>query len=303
MISHLDEMTIFVAIAQAGSFSGAARALGVPRSTIGRKIQTLEQRAQLSLIERTTRALRLTEAGQEFLGHCKRVLVEVQRAESTLSRLRERPSGRLRVTIPEDIGRQLVGAQISRFVTACPNVAVDVLTTDAVLNLLTFDCDIALRIGSLPDSGLSARRLGDFSVAVCASPAYLNRRGTPLTASELAQHPCILYGDPTPAASWSLLPPRVQRPELSVVACSNDVATCTALARDGHGVLTIPFIDVVADLRSGLLTQVLTKTPIPGIPLSAVFAGQGLIASKTRHFLDFLARDCQQHAPDGFEPR
>ncbi len=189
----LDGIAIFVKVIQAGSFSRAATLLGMPNSTVSAKVSALEKRLGVTLLQRTTRKLRVTQAGEAYFQRAVRALEELQAAENELETGRVEPTGLLRVTAPVEIGHSLLPALVHAFLKKHPRMEVELVVTSRVLDLVVDGIDLAIRAGPLKDSSLIAKRfdLGDFGL--WASPDYLTQHATPHHPEELAQHNCLRF--------------------------------------------------------------------------------------------------------------
>ncbi len=202
-MDRLAAIKVFVAIADAGSLSAAGRRLGMPLTTVSRHLAALEAQIGVRLITRTTRDLALTEPGRHYLETCRRVIAELDAADLRLAGEHAEPQGELAVTAPVVFGRLHVLPVVVEFLAMYPLVTARMLLVDRVVDLIEEGLDIAVRIGSLPDSSLVATRLGAIRCVVCASPSYLAKRGTPASPQELAGHDCIAFHTLQPAERWS----------------------------------------------------------------------------------------------------
>ena len=193
----LNEMAIFVHVVEAGSFTGAAKNLGLPKSTVSRKITQLEERLGVRLIQRTTRSLRLTDTGSAYYNHCARILGEIEEANITVTQMQSTPTGTLRITAPVLFGSTVLSGLIADFMDEHPQVQIDLVLTDQRLDLVQDGIDVAFRVGQLEDSSLIGRHLGDARSILCASPEYVKKHGAPKHPSELQEHTLMT------ASQWS----------------------------------------------------------------------------------------------------
>ena len=189
----LDGIAIFVKVVQAGSFTGAARLLGVPNTTVSAKVARLEKRLGVTLIQRTTRKLHITPAGRAYFERCVRGLEEIESAEAEVSLAADEPRGLLRITAPGDVAQAMLPPIVSRFLHRYPHTRVEVLVANRVVDLVAEGVHLAIRAAALRDSSLVARRIRPFSAGLWASRPYLQRKGTPKTPSELAEHTILLF--------------------------------------------------------------------------------------------------------------
>src|SRR5262250_1275629 len=199
----LDAIAVFVKVVQAGSFSQAAKLLGMPNSTVSAKISLLEQHLGVTLLQRTTRKLGLTQAGEAYFKRCVQALEELQAAESELATAQREPQGILKLTAPIDLGHSLLPLLVSIFLRKYPQMETELLVTNRILDLVAEGIDLAIRAGALKDSRLIAKRfvLGQF--ALWASPSYLKKRGVPSHPKELSQHECLRFSR-FKAKAWEL---------------------------------------------------------------------------------------------------
>ncbi|HHA2505954.1 TPA: LysR family transcriptional regulator, partial [Stenotrophomonas maltophilia] len=209
-MSHdLNETLIFVKVVEQGSFIAAAKSLGLPKTTVSRKVQELETRLGARLLHRTTRRLGLTEAGSIYHEHCQRIARELEEAESAVSQLQSGPRGWLRFTVPYSIGITWIAPLLGQFHAQYPEIRLDMHMGNEKLDLIAGEADLALRVGALPDSNLVARKLGSLRTQVFASPAYIERYGEPLHPEELQFHRILAMRKPyhtgnSPRFTWQL---------------------------------------------------------------------------------------------------
>ncbi|MFK7928466.1 MAG: LysR substrate-binding domain-containing protein, partial [Myxococcota bacterium] len=198
-----NELAIFVKVVQEGSFIEASRSLGVPRSTVSRKIASLEDRLGVRLLQRTTRSVQPTDEGRAYYERCSPLIREAAEAARAVGSRQDVPTGRLRITAPSVLGHHFLGPIVSDFLAQWSDVRVELLLTDRVVNLVEEGYDLAVRVGKLPDSNLIARRLGESQIRVVASSAYLQRYGEPSTSSDLSDHRCIVVGENAGPYHWT----------------------------------------------------------------------------------------------------
>lgn len=289
-MDRLDAMTVFRAAVDTGSLSAAGRKLGMPLATVSRKLSDLESHLKARLLNRSTRRLTLTDAGQTYLVACKRILDDVEEAERGAGGEFSAPKGELVITAPILFGRLHVLPVTTDFLRAYPDVDVRLVFGDRVLNLLDEHVDLALRIGELPDSSLVASRLGSTRRVVCASPAYLAEHGEPATPQDLLRHACVSFDALSSSEAWRF---RVHgRDELvpvhsRLVANSADAAIEAATA--GLGLTRVLCYQIEDARRAGKLRIVLGDHESAPAPVSLVYQRQGRLPLKVRAFLDFAA--------------
>lgn len=289
-MDRLEAMSLFVATVEAGSLSAAARRAGVPLATVSRKLSELEKHLKTRLLNRSTRRLTLTDAGQSYLIACRRILDEVGEAERTAAGEYSSPTGELVITAPVVFGRVHVLPVITGFLAAYPQVDIRLALSDRITQLAEEHIDLAVRIGELPDSTMVAIRVGSIRRIVCASPAYLAAHGTPATPPELAGHDCITFEGLGAPAPWSFGTGRMEtnvpvRSRLQV----NTAEAAIDAAIAGLGLTKVLSYQADAAVRVGTLRVVLEPFEPPTWPVNLVHAGQGRLPVKLRAFLDFAA--------------
>ncbi|RWE73015.1 LysR family transcriptional regulator [Mesorhizobium sp.] len=289
-MDRLDAMSLFVATVEAGSLSAAARRASVPLATVSRKLSDLEKHLKTRLLNRSTRRLALTDAGQSYFAACRRILAEVNEAERTAAGEYSSPTGELVITAPVVFGRLHVLPVITDFLAVYPQVDVRLTLSDRITQLVEEHIDLALRIGELPDSAMVAIRVGSIRRIVCASPAYLASHGTPEKPSELAGHSCVTFEGLASPATWSFGAGKTEttipvRSRLQV----NTAEAAIDAAIAGLGLTKVLSYQADTAVRAGALRVVLEPFEPPPWPVSLVHAGQGRLPVKLRAFLDFAA--------------
>lgn len=291
--SNLDpnDLLIFAHVAELGSFSRAAERLGLPKSSVSRRLSALEQRLGERLLLRTTRRQTLTEFGHLLLEHARQVVAEVEAVASLSEHRQAAPSGRLRVSMPSDFANLLLAEALAGFVAAYPGIHLELDLSPRRVDLLGEGFDVALRIGDLPDDTmLAARRLSGLSTALYASTGYLAQAGHPATPEDLARHNAIgLLGSNGEVVRWRLdsgesrwegMPP--------IRMTANSPELLIRMARADVGIVAVPDAFALPDVRKGLMQRVLPDWHLPGETVSAVFPGRKLMPTKTRAFVDML---------------
>lgn len=281
----LNEIAVFIQVVQSGSFSGAAKALGMPNSTVSHKVSLLEKRLGTSLIQRTTRKLHITPTGQVFFSRCLQGMESFKSAELEISASLGVPQGLLRVTAPIELGGSLLPELISRYQRKYPEVSVEVILTDRNVDLLGEGIDLAIRAGELKDSSLLAKRLGHVSFAAFASPKYLKAKGVPKTPGELREHQLIGFSS---LQSLHL----VSGKKTAVISFKetrlmiNDLNMIKTMAVSGDGVALLPTFLCLLEERTGKLQRVLLDWHSEQRPIHFVYVAQRFIPSQLRAFID-----------------
>ena len=285
----LNELLIFAKVIQTGSFSLASQLLGIPKSTVSRKILELEERLGTRLIQRTTRKLSLTDVGRLYYAHCARIVAEVEEAERAVSSLQQSPRGVLRVTAPVNIS--FLGPILADFLQQFPEVQLDLVCTDRVVNLVEEGFDVGIRAGLLADSGLMARRLGSLQRYLVASPAYVSRRGAPETPQALTRHDCLVFGVGNERLSWPLMREgRTEGIEITPRLVVNDLEVLHEAAVAGLGIALLPATRCTGDFQQERLMQLLPGWHLPETPVHAVYPSNRHLSSKVKAFVDHLQR-------------
>ncbi|WP_163780371.1 LysR family transcriptional regulator [Myxococcus vastator] len=293
MDNRAGEMSVFLATADSGSFSAAGRKLGLSPSAVSKLIARIEDRLGTSLIVRSTRALQLTPEGALYLERARRILAEIDDAESLVTTGNVVPRGLLRVNTSVAFGEVHVLPLVPRFLALYPQVELDVTSTDTVIDLMDQRTDVAIRTGPLRDSSLKARKLLESRRVIVASPAYLKAHGTPRRPEDLARHNCLRFNFRRPADEWPFRDP--SSGEAFSVPVSGNVhgnsgVVLRQLVLEGVGLARLGGYHVQPDLASGRLVAVLEKYSAGDIELiHAVHIGHEHLATRIRTFIDFLA--------------
>ncbi len=290
---QFEQIAAFVAVVEHGGISAAARALNRDPSAISRRLDALEARLGVRLLSRTTRRITLTEAGAAYLTRVRAIIAELLAAESEAAEGAATPRGLLRLSLPATYARRWIAPRLPEFVTAYPEVQLELLHTDRFVDLVAEGFDAAVRIGELADSSLMVRRLAPVETLLCASPDYIARRGAPEKPADLGKHECLRFPMEGFRQGWRLRNggERVtQRVSGSIVSDEGEglVAACLA----GGGILLASDWEVGQELASGRLVRVLPEWRFDAeAEVHAVMPPGRLIPAKTRVFLEWLAKD------------
>jgi DNA-binding transcriptional LysR family regulator len=286
-MDRLETLRVFVAVAEAGGFAPAARRLGLSPPAVTRAIAALERRVGARLLQRTTRVVRLTEAGARYFADCKRILDDLEAADDAAAQNQTEPRGELVVTAPLVFGRQFVAPVVLEFLARFPQVTARMLLVDPVVDLIEGGIDVAIRIAHLPDSSLTAIRVGSVRRVVCASPDYLATHGTPQTPADLTALDALVFSQGAARHEWQFGTPRAPRsvPLRSRFAVNNaDAAIAAAVA--GAGLTRVLSYQIGPQVEAGLLKRVLEKHEPPPIPVSVVFPAGRRGTAKVRAFVE-----------------
>jgi DNA-binding transcriptional LysR family regulator len=287
-------MVVFAMVAEQGSLSGAARALGLTPSSVSRIIARTERRIGTRLLLRTTRAITLTAEGEAYLRGARRILADMAEVEEAITD-QGVPRGRLRVSAALAHGRLSIVPLIAAFSARYPAIVVDLMLGDEVVDILGGQADVAIRFGQLADSPLTARLIGSTGQVIVASPEYLARNGTPLAPQDLLDHNCLRFNFYRAAPEW---PFRKDGRDFSLKVAGtiegNSGEALSQLARLGAGIARIGAFSVTDDLKSGHLVPLLEAyNPGDREPIHAVFVGGSAMPARVRAFVDFLVEHHQ----------
>jgi DNA-binding transcriptional LysR family regulator len=280
----LNEIVVFTRVVQAGSFTAAARALEMPKSSVSRKVSELEDRLGVRLLQRTTRKLGLTDAGRLYYERSARIVAEIEEADQAVSRLQTEPRGLLRVTVP--LSFAMLGPIVAGYLERYPDVQLEVTCTDRRVDLIEEGYDVAIRAGALGDSTLIARLLGALRRVLVASPSYLELRGVPRSPAELVDHDCIVFGAGQEPDRWILASgERRTEVRISPRLTVNELDRIGDAARAGIGIALIAEFGCAEDLRAGRLRQVLGEWTSAETPVHIVYPTARHLSPKVAAFV------------------
>jgi DNA-binding transcriptional LysR family regulator len=279
----------FEAVVSAGSYTGAARRLGVSRSHLSKTVKALEDQLGAQLLHRTTKQLRTTEMGRSYFETCSRVLGELDEAESALGAMQPDISGLLRMLAPKTFAAAALVPAVHDFNRAHPEVEVAIYLADQTLDPIEHGFDLAIRFGEQPDSALVGRRLCVLPRVVCATPSYLERRGMPQRPEDLSRHECLRHLNVAKESRWSFDGPHGP---VSVPVHGRLSANSSGLLREaimsGYGIGIVPRYTVERELESGALVELLTDWRMPPQTMHVVYPPGRPLTAKVRLFVDYL---------------
>jgi len=294
-MDRLTAMAVYAAVCDANSFAGAARRLGLSPPAVTRTVVALESHLGVRLLQRTTRSLHLTEAGTRYLEHVRRVLAEVDTAEEIARGEQERPRGRLVISAPLIFGRMHVAALVRRYLTMYPDVIAELQLNDRNVNLIEEGVDVAIRMGTLDDSSLVARRLGTTRRVVVASPAYLAARGRPTTPADVEAHDIISFGPTHASRDWLFVDPQDPSRELRIGIAprlaTNSGDAAIDYAREGGGLVRALHYQVAPHIAAGELEIVLPDFERAPSPIHALYPSARLLPARVRAFVELALAD------------
>jgi DNA-binding transcriptional LysR family regulator len=297
-------MKAFAAVVEAASFTRAGERLDMSKAMVSKYVGVLEDHLGTRLLNRTTRRLSLTESGQVYYERCLQIIADVAEAEQAAGQLTAIPRGTLKIAMPVSFGTIKIGPLITEYVRQYPEVKLDISLADRKVDLIEEGFDLAIRIGSLPESGLIARKLAVDRTAVCVAPAYLKQHGRPQKPEDLRRHACLNYTYASSGDEWYLKNDREEFvvPTGGPIKANNgDMLRLAALG--GGGIIWQPRFIVEDDLRTGRLVEVLTNYSTVELGIYAIYPSRKHLSAKVRTFVDFLVEKLgSADAKDGLLP-
>jgi DNA-binding transcriptional LysR family regulator len=279
----------FIRIAETGSFSAVAREVGATQPAISRQIAALEEHLGVRLLQRSTRSLRLTEDGQDLLGHARLVVETVEETEAAIGRRRSEAVGLVRVGCPTVFGKLYLAPHIGTLLDRYQQLSVEMLMTDDVVDMVQSGLDLAIRVGEISDAGLVARRVGSTVALAVAAPSYIARYGEPSVPDQLSQHQCIIFTRLMNPDSWTLDGPdgAISVPVNGRLRV-NSIEAVMEAALAGVGIALLPTWMLRDEVREGRLQAVLQGWPPRRRSISLVYPSRRFLAPRTRAVIDFL---------------
>ncbi|MBF9002909.1 LysR family transcriptional regulator [Vibrio nitrifigilis] len=298
MFNNFPSIPIFVAVVECGSFSRAAEKLNLTKSAVSKRINHLEDELGIRLIQRTTRHISLTEAGERYYEHVSKALNFAQQGVDAVAELQGEPKGKLRITAPMSFGVRHVAPFITEFLAQYPHIELDLQLEDRMVDMVAEGYDLAIRIGHLADSNLIAKRLTDCHSVLCASPEYLKNHKVPEQPSDLMAHNCIKYTYFRGGNDWTFL--REQQ-EFKVLPKGNmTVNNSEAIRRtllSGLGIGQLPTFIVGKDIQAEKLVSIMNHYDLPKHAVYAVYPQRKHLPQKVRLFVDFIAKQYGTPSP------
>ena len=288
-MEDLERMTIFARVVEAKSFSEAARQLNLSKSLVSKQITELEKSIGARLLNRTTRALSLTDAGAVFFEYCAKIVDDVKEARFAVGRLHAEPRGSLRISSSVAFGRLHIASALAEFLETYPDVKIDMVTTDRFVDMAEEGVDIVIRITNDPEQNVVARKLAVVNRKMCATPAYFARHGVPTTLKDLEQHNCLTYTYFNPQDSWRLRGPEGEITlKVSGNLRLNDDDALAEAVLAGVGIALLPTFLIGKELQSGALQSVLSQFIPPERSIYAMYLPTRYLPVKIRRFIDYL---------------
>ncbi|WP_062260040.1 LysR family transcriptional regulator [Endozoicomonas arenosclerae] len=291
-MKHLNATAIFQKVAQLGSFSQAASALGIAKSSVSRAIVQLEKECGVALLYRNSRRFSLTEEGGRLLSHCEVIVSEYETAMAEINQVANQARGLVRVSIPTAIGQTMIAPVLPSFLAQHPELSIDMDLSHTSISQLESGIDLAIIFGALPDSGMVATKLADISVMTCASPEYLAKHGTPSHPEDLVEHDLLLMNLPNvqKQSHWLFEDKEGQKhlvPVAGKLTLNDTIALKNVMLNHG-GIVALPPYVIAEELAQGRVIRVLKGYNLPKTPLFAVFHDRARTPPKVRMFLDFV---------------
>lgn len=298
-MENLTDIAVFVQVVKANSFTAAARDLDISRSVTSKYVSRLEQRLGIRLLNRTTRRLRLTEAGVRFYEQSRSALGQLEDAEGEIQAMQSAPKGKLRISAPSSFGVIHLAPLIPELQENYPDLSIELSLDDKLVDIVETGTDVAIRIADLPDSTLIAKRIANCRYVVCASPNYLEEHGGPNTPDDLAEHNCLLFKFWGSPAQWQFLDKNDQFVDVTVRgnAVSNNSLAMREMLLQGGGITMAPTFLVGEDIEKGHLKAVLSDHRFKPLSIYAVYPHRQFLAAKVRAFLEFLSERINPEVP------
>ncbi|MGX9416788.1 LysR family transcriptional regulator [Vibrio sp. RC27] len=287
IFEQLKSMVVFAQVVEQGSLSAAAKQLELSRAVISYHVKKLEQKLGVKLLNRSTRSLHLTEAGEQYYQHCRNISQQATAAQLQMENLNQEPQGTLKISCPVNAGLTSIVPALNQFKRLYPKIKLDIVLTDEVVNIIQDGYDLAIRGASLKDSGLQATKLATLQTCLCASREYLNQYGRPRTPDELTTHEWVIY---TTGPSTLTLKKGTKTFSFKMKGSvsTNNSAARTAFIEGGHGVGRIPLYDALPKIKSGTLESLLDDYETDQIDVYAVYPPGTASSKKLRLLLDYL---------------
>ncbi|GHB43585.1 transcriptional regulator [Pseudovibrio japonicus] len=297
-MEHIGALPVFVAVVENKGFAAAGRQLGVSKSAISKRISLLEEYLGARLLNRSTRNISLTEAGEQYYARAVDALAAAQEAEKAVSQLQGKPKGRLKLNAPMTFGRLHIAPLIPKFLKLNPEISIDMIMDDRRVDLIDGGFDLAIRGGRLDDSSLIARKIAPCYNVLAASPKYIEKHGAPTVPEDLHQHNCLHYAYFSDHQEWSLEGPEgVIRVETSGNFQVNNGDALAVAVLGGCGIGRLTTFTAGEYLRSGQLVQILPRYKLPVQTMYAVFPERKYLPSKVRAFIEFISEEIGGDVP------
>ncbi|HWT59831.1 MAG TPA: LysR family transcriptional regulator [Rhizobium sp.] len=288
-MADLNDIAVFVTVARYGSFSRAAHSLGMPVSTVSRKVTSLEEQLGVTLLQRTTRKLSLTAQGSAYFDQCSEPLAHLIDAEQALTETQRKPQGLLKISVPVIFGQEVFYEFVSAFLKTYPEIRIDLFVTNLFLDLIAENIDLGIRFGELKDSSIVAQRLGKSVRYLVAAPDYMKGRALPSKPEDLKDHQCVLLNGRNGEAEWHLVSGRKSiRQQVSGQVSSRDFEAVSAFTYRGHGIGLLPSTYCDDQIGRGELIRLLPDWSSEEIFVHAVYPTRRFLPLRLQIFLEAL---------------
>jgi DNA-binding transcriptional LysR family regulator len=292
-----EELMIFVAVVESGSFSRAAEQLSLANSAISRAVKKLEMKLGVSLLNRTTRQLSLTEEGERYFRRVQQILQDIAAAENEIMETKQMPRGLLRIDAATPVILHYLTPLIKPFREKYPEITLSLVSSETFINLIERKVDVAIRVGTLSDSSLRARALFSSYRKIIAAPDYLEKHGMPQSVDDLAKHLCLGFTEPASLNIWPVAQSDGQLYEASPGLSSNSGETLKHLCLAGNGIACLSDYMINKEIENGTLVEIMTDIRLPvAMPFSAVYYSDRAVSTRIRAFIDFLSEQIPAHA-------
>ena len=299
-MENVNDIEAFVRIAEMESFSAAARALHMPKSTLSRRIARMEERLGVQLFVRSTRQISLTEMGEVYYQRCRQIVWDIKDAQEAIKMGMSSPQGTLRLTCPSSSGSNFISLLLSAFMREHPEVSLEIEVTNRFVQIVDEGYDLALRGGALTDSTMKARRLAPVSLVLAASPAYLEANGEPGDPKSLQEHDCLMFDHPPSDRRWTCSDGSYVQIKGRLLV--NDLEVLRHAALEDQGIIRVPRHMIEDDLERGRLRLVLEESMTLRQGFYAIYPPNRFMSAKVRAFIDFAVAFFQQHPLIPHEP-
>ncbi len=292
-----EELMIFVAVVESGSFSRAAEQLSLANSAVSRAVKKLEMKLGVSLLNRTTRQLSLTEEGERYFRRVQQILQDIVAAENEIMETKQMPRGLLRIDAATPVILHYLTPLIKPFREKYPEITLSLVSSETFINLIERKVDVAIRVGTLSDSSLRARALFSSYRKIIAAPDYLEKYGMPQSVDDLAKHLCLGFTEPASLNIWPVAQSDGQLYEASPGLSSNSGETLKHLCLAGNGIACLSDYMINKEIENGTLVEIMTDIRLPvAMPFSAVYYSDRAVSTRIRAFIDFLSEQIPAHA-------
>ncbi|MCG8670272.1 MAG: LysR substrate-binding domain-containing protein [Pseudomonadales bacterium] len=299
-MNDLNEMLIFARVVKEGGFTAAAKAMGLQKSFVSRKVALLEERLEMTLLERTTRRVDLTDAGEIYYEHCQRVLLEVEAADLAVAQMHTIPTGTLKISVPVAMGSTIFSKLISDFLKVHSQIKVELLLSDRSLELLDSGIDLAFGSGPMPSANFISVKLGEAQWVMCASPDYVATNGAPNDLEDLPNHGAVLFGSMVKPNRWTFVHEGSRQDiYMQERLLANDLSTVKNCVIEGVGISILPVLLAADAIKTGHLVQLLPQYKLRTHPVYVAYPSSRHLSAKLQAFFNFARSTGARRDPWG----